>query len=583
MRPRPVSFIASLLFLVLAAGTASPQTFTRITDPANPAVNDFLQSGGACWMDLVGDGYLDLFVANGNLTNQNNRLYRNDRAGGFVRVVTGAIVNDGGSSIGGTPGDFDGDGLLDLFVTNRGNFGNFLYRGLGDTLFAKVTTGAPVTDLANSNMSSWVDVDGDGDLDLHVVNFQGADFLYLNGGTPSFAFTRVDTTAITPGSEFSIPGAWADVNDDGRPDLFVGNAGAQNDYLYLNHGGLFFTRTVVADGLSTLGCSWGDWDNDGALDLVTPHYSGQKNTLYRNGGAPDFALTPVASAVSVDNGNWVGSTFGDYDNDGALDLFVSRDGSPGELFHNDGPPSYGFTKVASAPLTTDVISAFGAVWGDYDRDGQLDLFVCDHNGGGNRLYRNGGTSNHWLTIRAVGSGLNRAAIGARIRAYATIGGAARMQLREVTSQTGYNCANLDQHFGLGDATVADSVVIAWPSGRRETWAAVAADRFLPFVEGTGTVGVGASAGPAELRLAGPVPNPCRGAATLRFTMPAAGRAMVEIFDVRGRRVAVPLDAALAPGSHEVRVALPRGAAPGVYLCRLVALGRSSTARLAHIR
>ena len=578
--------IAPSLALLVLLGTAAPaaaQTFTRITDPANPVVTDFLQSGGACWVDLVGDGFLDLFVANGNLTNQNNRLYRNDRAGGFVRVVTGAIVNDGGSSIGGTVGDFDGDGLPDLFVTNRANFGNFLYRGLGDTLFAKVTTGAPVTDLANSNMSSWVDVDGDGDLDLHVVNFQGADFLYRNDGAPGFGFTRIDTTAITPGTEFSIPGAWADENGDGLPDLFVGNAGAQNDDLYLNHGGFFFTRTVIADGLSTLGCSWGDWDDDGALDLVTPHYSGQKITLYHNGGAPAFALTPVASAVSADNGNWVGSTFGDYDNDGALDLFVSRDGAASELFHNDGPPSYGFTKVTSAPLTTDVTAAFGAVWGDYDRDGQLDLVVCDHSGAGNRLYHNGGTPNHWLTIRAVGGGLNRSAIGARIRVYATIGGAPRAQLREVTSQTGYNSANLDQHFGLGDAAVADSVAIAWPSGRRDTWAAVAADRFLPLVEGTGTVGVEPAVAPAGPRLAAPVPNPCRDATILRFALAVAGRARLEVFDVRGRRVTVAIDAFLPAGAHEVRVELPESAGPGVYLCRLESPGGSRTVRLARVR
>src|SRR5262249_31978609 len=152
---------------------SAAQTFTRVTDPTNPIITDQFQSGGGCWVDLVGDGYLDLFVANGNLTNQPNALYRNMRPGGFVKVVTGNVVTDGGSSIGGTFGDFDHDGRLDLFVTNRNNFGNFLYRGLGDTVFAKVTGVPPVTDIANSNSSSWVDLDGDGVLDLYVVNFQG--------------------------------------------------------------------------------------------------------------------------------------------------------------------------------------------------------------------------------------------------------------------------------------------------------------------------------------------------------------------------------------------------------------------------
>ncbi len=153
----------------------------------------------------------------------------------------------------------------------------------------------------------------------------------------------------------------------------------------------------------------------------------------------------------------------------------------------------------------------------------------------------------------------------------------------MTSQTGYNCANLDQHFGLGDAAVADSIVIAWPSGRREAWAFVAADRFLALAEGTGTVGVEPFAPELALRLAAPVPNPCRRTAALRFTIPAAGHARLEVFDVHGRRVAVALDGALAAGEHEVQVELPQRAGPGVYLCRLEALGRSSTVRLARVR
>ncbi len=179
-----------LLFMTAFAPGAQAQNFVRVTDPAHPFLTDAYESGGASWIDLVGDGALDVFVANGNLSIQPNTLYRNTRAGSFVRVVTGPVAADGGSSIGGAFGDFDHDGRPDLFVTNRNNFGNFLYRGLGDTLFEKVTAVPPVTDIANSNSSSWVDVDGDGDLDLYVVNFNGPDYLYINSGGPGFTFAR---------------------------------------------------------------------------------------------------------------------------------------------------------------------------------------------------------------------------------------------------------------------------------------------------------------------------------------------------------------------------------------------------------
>jgi hypothetical protein len=578
-RLAPVALAACLV----VPGIAMGQTFVRVTDPANPIVTDRYQSGGGCFVDLVGDGHLDLFVANGNVSNQPNALYRNTRDGGFVKVVAGPVVTDGGSSIGGTFGDFDHDGLLDLFVTNRNNFGNFLYRGLGDTAFAKVTTGPLVADIANSNSGSWVDVDNDGNLDLYVVNFQGGDFLYSNGGPTTFAFTRIDTAAVTAGQEFSIPGAWADVNDDGLEDLFIGNAGNQNDYLYVNHGGLFFTRTVIPDAGSTLGASWGDYDNDGAVDLLVVHYQTQRCTLYHNGGPPAFDLTPVASTIATAAGNWVGSAWGDYDNDGNLDSFVAQDnGAPGALYHNDGPPGYGFTRVTTGPIATDAGYAFGAVWGDYDRDGQLDLFVTDRLGSGNRLYHNEGAANHWLTVRCIGTTSNRAGIGAKVRVHASVAGVPGWQYREVTGQTGYNSQNLDQHFGLGDAVVVDSLVIDWPSGHRDAWAGVVPDTLLVLTEGSGVVAVEPAATPvsAGLRLEAPLPNPCRGGAMLSFSLPRACRARLEVFDVRGHRVTTALDRVLPVGPQRARVTVPAAAAAGIYFCRLAAGSQATTVRLA---
>ncbi len=295
---------------LLRHGQPIGSTLTRIVDPSNPVVNDLAESGGGCWIDLNDDDLLDLFVANGNLTNQNDALYRNTGSG-FIRVTTGPVVNDGGPSIGGTWGDFDRDGRPDLFVTNRNNFGNFLYGADGDTNFTEITSGEIVTDIGNSNSSSWTDLDGDGELDLYVVNFGGADFIYRNIGPPTFSFTGIDTIAHAQGSAPTIPGAWADYDDDRDQDLFLGIAGAANDRLLRNDGGFRFTEIPFADGRATLGASWGDFDNDGDLDLFTSIFQNQGNILYRNGGAPDFALGPVGPEVLPANaGNSVGSGWG---------------------------------------------------------------------------------------------------------------------------------------------------------------------------------------------------------------------------------------------------------------------------------
>src|SRR4029077_4657707 len=135
-----------------------------------------------------------------------------------------------------------------------------------------------------------------------------------NNGPPLFDFTRVDTVVpVGDGSNFSIPGAWADMNNDRRPDLFVGNAGNQNDFLYINNGNLNFTKIVIPDGRTTLGASWGDYNNNGNLARVTTGYLGQNDIFYRNSGPPFYNLIPdTISIVSHEGGNCVGSAWGDF-------------------------------------------------------------------------------------------------------------------------------------------------------------------------------------------------------------------------------------------------------------------------------
>jgi enediyne biosynthesis protein E4 len=576
----------TLAAVLCALGTPSSaaQTFTRIVDPANPVVNDAFESGGGSWIDLEDDGLLDLFVANGNLTDQDDNLYQNVGGTDFVSVESSPVVTSGGSSIGGTWGDYDSDGVADLFVTNRNNFGNFLFHGDGDTLFTRITTGEPVTDIGNSNSSSWTDVDRDGDLDLYVVNFGAADFLYVNSGAPAYALEGVDTASCQLGNAPTIPGAWADYDNDRDQDLFIGIAGSGNDALYRNDGGLRFTAIGFADARATLGASWGDYDNDGDLDLVTTSFVNQTSLLYQNSGAPAYTLAAVAgSAISAVPGNAVGSGWGDCDNDGDLDLFIARDGQDNLLFENDGPPGYTFTRVLTGSIVNDGGNSFGCAWGDYDNDGGLDLFVANRLNQMNFLYHNDGNANHWLSVRCRGSISNRPAIGARVTVVATIGGTARSQMQEVVSQSGYNSQNLDLHFGLGDAVVADSIVVAWPSGANDTLLGVPADALVRITElsATGVGDGGMDRGderPLELRQDG-----IGEGLAIELTLDAAAEVQVALFDVSGRRVGDDRRVWRAMGRH--RISLLDGGVPpsGVYVCRVSAGVHQGSLKLWQVR
>src|SRR6266567_9196978 len=332
----------------------------------------------------------------------------------FTKITTSPIVTDGAYSAGGTWGDFNNDGFLDLFVPN-GTDGSayvpFLYHNNGDGTFTKVTSGPPVNLAADSYSACWGDYDNDGNLDLFVATTP-RNLLYHNNGNGTF--TRITTGGVVTDLAYSGAGAWADYDNDGFIDLFVTTAVSSStsvhNFLYRNNGdGTFSTitnSTLVMDLGSFWGCAWGDYDNDGNLDLFlianNDFGAGQPNRLYHNNGDGTFTRVTTGS-IATDVANSDACAWGDYDNDGFLDLFVANEfGQKSFLYHNNGDGT--FTRITNGIVVNDIAQSpvglysgsFGCAWGDYDNDGWLDLYVGNEGGPGlappvvNFLYHNNG-------------------------------------------------------------------------------------------------------------------------------------------------------------------------------------------------
>ena len=478
-------------------GSAFAQTFTRITAGAiatNPGYSE-----AAAWGDYNNDGWEDLFVTSDN--GGVDYLYKNNGDGTFTSTLAGELVDDGKDGSAALWGDYDNNGYLDLFITVFDwptPQANLVYRNEGNGTFTKVTAGPIVTDkYAGSFNSVLGDYDNDGHIDLFVARVGNAlkDALYRNDGAGGF--NRILTGPVVNDSAASFGGAWGDYNNDGKLDLFVTGGGTLdgttngNNLLYRNDGNGTFTKittgAIVNDGGPSEGCAWGDYDNDGFLDLFVANggeseVPAQRNFLYRNTRTGAFARV-TSGAIATDTGYFMGCTWGDYDNDGFLDLFVSQfRGGNNALYHNNGHG--GFDKVTAGRIVNDGGASAACVWGDYDNDGFLDLFVANYGSGQtNFLYHNDGNTNQWLKIKCVGGLSNRAAIGAKVRVQSQNGvGALTWQMREISGGNGVGQNSLIAHFGLGNATSAQTVRIEWPSGIVQTLTNVAAKQLLAVTE-----------------------------------------------------------------------------------------------------
>lgn len=423
---------------------------------------------GAAWADYDSDGDPDLYVVR---SLQSNLLYRNE-GDGFTEVASAVGVADDGDGSAAAWADVDGDGDLDLYVTNFGQ-PNRLYRNDGDR-FTEVAAQAGVDDGGDGYGAAWADVEGDGDPDLYVANF-GENRFYRNEGG---RFVEAAAEAGLDDDNSSLQPAWADYDDDGDPDLFLANSGPNR--LFRNDGGTFTDASSEAGleelglGGPSFGAGWGDFDNDRDLDLYVTYF-GEGNRLYVNTGGRFQESSSSFNVAGPDTVDSRAAVWGDFDSDGDLDLYVSNAGGKNNLFRNEGGT---FTDMAESFRVAGGANSRGVALADFDGDGGLDIFVVVQDGA-DHLYRNQEFNGNWLAIRPRATRSSPDAIGTRFE----IAFDGKAAAREITGGASYLSQDaLTAVFGLGDADQVDTLTVRWPSGIAQRLRNIAANTVLEVTE-----------------------------------------------------------------------------------------------------
>jgi hypothetical protein len=472
-------------------------TFTDVTKKAGLTRSGWGQ--GCCVGDYDNDGYDDLFVTYWG----RNVLYHNNGDGTFTDVSEKAGVAGTGNSWGAGCCflDYDRDGHLDLFVANYVNF---------------EVSGAPKP--GEAGYCNYNDIP----VPCGPQGFAGGtNILYRNRGDGTFADVSQQSGIAhprgpskmvfvgrnwQPTGSYGMGAAAADFDNDGWPDIYVASDSAPSLLYRNNHDGTFRETAVSAGAaldengvaLSGMGVAVADYDGDGWLDIARTNFSEQVTTLYRNYGNGGFEDASIKAGLGV-NRKYLGFGVGflDFDNDGWKDLFLANGHVYSQIADRKLHVSYKEPKILYRNLKNgrfeDVSSkmgpalraenvARGCAFGDFDNDGDVDVVVNNLDGPPTLLRNDGGNKNNWMMIKCIGTKSNRSAIGTRVK---VISGE-HSQIDEVMSGSSYYSQNdFRLHFGLGSASKADRVDVAWPSGTKDTFPNLPANRLIIVQETKG--------------------------------------------------------------------------------------------------
>jgi formylglycine-generating enzyme required for sulfatase activity len=333
-------------------------------------------------------------------------------------------------------------------------------------------------------VSSWGDFDGDGFLDA-FLNFGSPDTPRLLHNNGDRTFTFVADSVLNLLDDQTQVSAAVDYDNDGDPDLVLVRYGGQPTRFYQNDGHGYFEEAtpepIRSELTHSLMAPWGDIDNDGDLDVIFGGWNRLSERFYVNNGDGTFTRWAGQPALFESYENQFGSwnAWGDFDNDGYLDLAGGKATSANWLWRNQGDGT--FTRVVGEEFGTESGSFNqSGSWVDFNEDGNLDLFVATLEGGKDKLFMGNGNGNGWLEVKLRGVASNRLAVGARIFATATIRGQIMRQMRVITASD--NDQTLIAHFGLGDAAQVDLLRIEWPSGIVQELKDVTPNRILTVTE-----------------------------------------------------------------------------------------------------
>ena len=553
---RTAAVLSATLCLVISAGRSASAVvvFIDISESAgiefvhhNAASREkFLietMGSGCGWIDYDSDGLMDLYLVNGAATQAHQPkiapasvLYRNNGDGTFSDVTDQAAVGaEGLFGMGVAVGDYDNDGLQDLFVVGYDR--SILYRNEGEGRFSDKTTSAGVSNAGRwGSSAAWFDFNRDGLLDLIVANYvdwtpatnvrcgnAGEEYraychpdtysgqsptLYLNQGEGRFKDVS-ESSGLSLSRASGLGVVTFDYDRDGWQDIFIANDAMANS-LFRNNGDETFEEVAYSSGIALsedgkaeagMGTDAADTNGNGWMDVFVTHLDFEHDRLYGNLRQGIFEDRTFGAKLGYATFNYsgFGTKFFDFDNDGAKDLFIANGhildnihlyhaevayAEQNMLYKNDGTGQ--FSSVGDR-LLGDLKERFvsrGAAVADFDNDGDVDVLVSN-NGQKAQLFRNsGGNGNHWLQIQLVGRESNRDGVGARVKVVA----GDLTQYDERKGGTSYQSAQDPRlHFGLGHRVLVDLVEVGWPSGLCEIFESLEGDRTIIIEEGTGTV------------------------------------------------------------------------------------------------